>query len=83
MKEINARVELEAEYILATQGTIRSTADYFGVSKSTVHDDLSRRAKLLLLPEVNSKLARLFDINLAERASRGGKAYKEKVLHHA
>ena len=73
------RVILLANYIIDTKATVRQAAAKFGVSKSTVHKDISER-----LPELNKNLALLakavLDENKAERHIRGGKATKEKYL---
>ena len=62
-----------AVYIIENKATVRSAASRFGVSKSTVHKDLTER-----LPRVNPGLYRqvrqLLDINKAERHIRGGLA---------
>ena len=66
-----------AEYIIEHKATVRSAALQFGISKSTVHKDLTER-----LPRVNPALYRqvrlLLDINKAERHIRGGLATKKK-----
>lgn len=66
-----------AEYIIEHKATVRSAALQFGISKSTVHKDLTER-----LPRVNAALYRqvrlLLDINKAERHIRGGMATKKK-----
>jgi putative DeoR family transcriptional regulator (stage III sporulation protein D) len=58
---------------------VREAARQFGVSKSTVHKDLTER-----LPRVNPKLAsdvkRILDVNKAERHLRGGEATRRKFL---
>lgn len=73
------RVILLANYMIDTKATVRQAAVKFGVSKSTVHKDISDR-----LPELNKNLAKLakavLDENKAERHIRGGKATKEKYL---
>ena len=67
---IEERAIKTAEYIIETKATVRQTARKFGVSKSTVHKD------------VTSRLARkVLDINKQERHIRGGLATKEKYLH--
>ena len=69
-------VEL-GEYIVENKATVRSAARKFGVSKSTVHKDVSerlRRCNLSLYREVQKVL----DHNKAERHIRGGLATKEK-----
>ena len=70
-----------AVYIIETGATVRSAAKHFGISKSTVHKDLSQR-----LPQCNKLLfqqvRRILDENKAQRHIRGGLAtqlkYKQK-----
>jgi putative DeoR family transcriptional regulator (stage III sporulation protein D) len=66
-----------AKYIMDTKSTVRETARVFGVSKSTVHKDVTER-----LPRVNPSLAeevkKVLEYNKAERHIRGGKATREK-----
>ncbi|MGN0798476.1 MAG: sporulation transcriptional regulator SpoIIID [Christensenellales bacterium] len=74
---ITSRVFAEADFILKSNGTVRSVAKCFGVSKSTVHNDLSKKLKRLnnsLYEKVNI----LLKFNLAERHIRGGEATKKK-----
>lgn len=65
------------EYIIEHQSTVRDAAAVFGVSKSTVHKDLTA-----LLPKLNSGLYRevraVLDLNKEERHLRGGEATKRK-----
>ena len=67
-------------YIVETNATVRQTAKKFGVSKSTVHKDITER-----LPQVNRALAlcarKVLDVNKSERHIRGGLATREKYLH--
>ncbi|HKM33779.1 MAG TPA: sporulation transcriptional regulator SpoIIID [Lachnospiraceae bacterium] len=69
-----------ANYIIESNATVRQTAKAFGVSKSTVHKDVTDR-----LIQINPTLARqarcVLDINKSERHIRGGLATKEKYLH--
>jgi putative DeoR family transcriptional regulator (stage III sporulation protein D) len=69
-----------AIYIIENKATVRQTAKAFGVSKSTVHKDVTSR-----LMQVNPALAKeargILDINKSERHIRGGLATKEKYLH--
>ncbi len=68
-----------AEYILETAGTVRSAAAWFGVSKSTVHKDITERLRKVspaLYKEVQQVLAK----NKAERHIRGGEATRVKYL---
>lgn len=68
-----------AVYIIETGATVRTTAQHFGISKSTVHKDLSQR-----LPCYNKGLYRqvrsVLEQNKAQRHIRGGMATKEKYL---
>ena len=43
--DIYARVVKEGEYMLENTATVRATANHFGLSKSTVHTDLTKRLK--------------------------------------
>ena len=66
-----------AVYIIENRATVRAAAKKFGVSKSTVHKDLTER-----LPHVNpglySQVRVLLDLNKAERHIRGGLATRRK-----
>lgn len=80
MKEyIEERAVEIANYIIESNATVRQTAKQFGISKSTVHKDVSDR-----LNYINPKLARevrkVLDINKSERHIRGGLATREKYL---
>ncbi len=70
-----------AHYIIEHNATVRQTAKQFGISKSTVHKDVTER-----LNQINPSLAgetrKILDINKSERHIRGGLATKEKYLHH-
>ena len=65
------------EYITEHHSTVRDAASIFGVSKSTVHKDITT-----LLPKLNAELYRevraVLDINKEERHLRGGEATKQK-----
>ena len=79
---IEERVLDIAGYIIESNSTVRETAKRFGVSKSTVHKDVSER-----LAQINPALAqevrKVLDVNKAERHIRGGQATREKYLHLA
>lgn len=74
---IRKRVLEVCNYMLDTEATVRQTAQVFGVSKSTVHKDLTER-----LPAINKELAAkakvVLEQNKAERHLRGGEATKQK-----
>ena len=75
--DMEARACDLAEYLLANNATVRAAAKQFGVSKSTVHKDLSER-----LPLANRALylsvREILDQNRAERHIRGGLATRKK-----
>ena len=66
-----------ANYIIENKSTVRTAAKKFGVSKSTVHKDVTER-----LNKINSRLAAqvrsVLDENKSERHLRGGMATKKK-----
>ena len=64
-------------YILENRSTVRATAKKFGISKSTVHKDVSERLKTED-PELYSKVKDILEINKQERHIRGGLATKRK-----
>lgn len=66
-----------AEYIIENKATVRAAAKQFGISKSTVHKDLTERLKTVN-PALYREVRRLLDINKAERHIRGGMATKRK-----
>lgn len=68
-----------AEYIVKHKATVRDTAKRFGISKSTVHMDVSQRLKKVN-PMLYSEVRKILDINKAERHIRGGMATKQKFL---
>ncbi|HOQ16722.1 MAG TPA: sporulation transcriptional regulator SpoIIID [Defluviitaleaceae bacterium] len=71
-----------AKFIIGSNATVRETAKKFGISKSTVHKDVTER-----LEKINPKLAlearKVLEINKAERHLRGGMATREKYLSMA
>jgi putative DeoR family transcriptional regulator (stage III sporulation protein D) len=76
---IEQRVLEISNYILETGSTVRQVAKIFGVSKSTVHKDITER-----LPHLNRFIFREIKIvlekNKAERHLRGGEATRQKYL---
>lgn len=74
---IDERAVSLAQYIIDSKDTVRGAARKFGISKSTVHKDVSER-----LLKINSALAKevreVLDENKAERHIRGGMATKLK-----
>ena len=71
------RAEELAEYIIATGATVRQTAKRFGISKSTVHTDITVRL-MKSEPDLYEKVRTVLDINKGERHIRGGEATRRK-----
>lgn len=67
-------------YIIDSNATVRQTAKRFGVSKSTVHKDVSERLTYINPPLAN-EVRKVLDVNKSERHIRGGMATREKYLH--
>ena len=76
---IQRRVMEISNYIIESSATVRQTASVFGVSKSTVHKDVTERLPLLN-DVVAAKVRHILDNNKAERHLRGGEASKRKYL---
>lgn len=76
---IEHRVLEITTYILETKSTVRQVAKVFGVSKSTVHKDITER-----LPDINPFYARqikkILEENKSQRHLRGGEATRKKYL---
>ncbi|MBO5486798.1 MAG: sporulation transcriptional regulator SpoIIID [Eubacterium sp.] len=73
-----------AQYIVEHNATVRQAASQFGVSKSTVHKDVTERL-LRINPSLAAQARKILDINKSERHIRGGLATKDKYLrekHH-
>ena len=71
------RAERLAQYIIENRTTVRAAAQKFGISKSTVHKDISER-----LPQFNrvlyQQVKEVLEVNKAQRHSRGGIATRKK-----
>lgn len=81
MKEyIEERAIGVANYIIEHNATVRQAAKQFGISKSTVHKDVTERL-LLINPGLAKSARKVLDVNKSERHIRGGMATKEKYLH--
>ena len=76
-EELEKRACEVAVYMIETGATVRAAARHFGISKSTVHKDLSTRLK-----QYNNALylqvRQVLDLNKQERHIRGGMATKRK-----
>ena len=79
-ENLEQRAEELALYLIENRTTVRDAAKKFGISKSTVHKDISER-----LPHFNRALylqvKEVLDVNKAQRHIRGGMATREKYQH--
>lgn len=73
----NDRAVILGRYILEHQTTVRAAAQHFGISKSTVHKDVSERLPYLQ-PELAAQVHAVLVKNKEERHIRGGLATKRK-----
>ena len=77
--DIKLRVIKEAEYIATTGQTLRKTAEYMGISKSTVHKDMSKRLKYIDR-DLYDTVRKVTEENKSLRHIRGGEATRDKYL---
>lgn len=77
---IEERAVTLAHYIIDSKDTVRGAAKKFGISKSTVHKDVSERLKKIN-PNLAKEVRGILDDNKAERHIRGGMATKLKYSH--
>ena len=75
--DIEERAVRLAEYITENRATVRAAAKKFGVSKSTVHKDITERLEGVS-QELYSQVRSLLELNKAERHIRGGMATRRK-----
>lgn len=71
------RCEILAEYMIENKATVRKTAYRYGVSKSTVHKDVTEKLKKIN-PALYLDVKVILDTNKAERHIRGGEATRVK-----
>ena len=76
-KQIEERAVEVANYIIENNATVRETAKKFGISKSTVHKDVTERLGRID-PLLASQARKILEINKAERHIRGGMATRDK-----
>ena len=76
---IDERARDLAVYILEHRATVRSAAKHFGISKSTVHKDVTERLKYVS-PGLWAQVRTILLENKAQRHLRGGEATRRKYL---
>lgn len=79
MRTLDKRTVILGEYIVEHGSTVRDTAKSFGISKSTVHKDVSKRLKSIN-PGLYGEVKKVLEHNKAERHIRGGLATKQKYM---
>lgn len=77
---IEERAVEVANFIITSNATVRETAKKFGISKSTVHKDITDRVESIN-PQLAKDVRKVLEVNKAERHIRGGMATREKYLH--
>jgi putative DeoR family transcriptional regulator (stage III sporulation protein D) len=77
--DIEERVVAVGQYISESKATVRQAAKKFGVSKSTIHKDVTERLQRIN-PGLAAEARQVLDINKSERHIRGGMATREKYL---
>ena len=77
---ISERAITIGRYMVKHRSTVRSAAKKFGISKSTVHKDISERLGRIN-PQLAAEAKKLLDTNKAERHIRGGIATKSKYMN--
>ena len=74
------RCEVLAEYVIENNSTVRACASRFGISKSTVHKDITHALKRVNNP-LYLEARKVLEQNKQERHIRGGEATKRKYTH--
>lgn len=74
------RCEVIAEYVVDNGATVRNAANFFGMSKSTVHKDLTQKLKYYN-KNLYFAVKAVLDLNKSERHLRGGEATRKKYLN--
>lgn len=78
-QSVKNRSIILGEYIKETKATVRHTAKVYGISKSTVHKDVTVRLRYED-PVLYKEVRRVLDKNKEERHIRGGIATKQKYM---
>ena len=79
---IEERAVEVAKFMIHTNATVRETAKKFGISKSTVHKDITDRVERID-PELAKSVRAVLEVNKAERHIRGGNATRDKYREEA
>ena len=79
MNKSKKRCEIIGEYIVKTGTTVRDAAKQFGISKSTVHKDVTGALKTKNVSLYES-VRKILDLHKEERHIRGGEATRRKYM---
>lgn len=71
-----------AAYLIENKTTVRGVASHFGISKSTVHKDITHELKHIN-KDMYQQVKEILDTNKRERHLRGGEATKQKYINRA
>ena len=77
---LEERASMLGEYIIESKATVRKAAQKFGISKSTVHKDVSQRLKYIN-PKLYKEVKSILELNKSQRHIRGGMATKKKYIN--
>lgn len=77
--DIEERCEKMARFLIENKSTVRETAKRFGISKSTVHKDLTDKLYKINISLYN-EVDKILQTNKLERHIRGGEATRKKYL---
>lgn len=77
---IEERCVILAKYLIENRATVRSVARVFGVSKSTVHKDVTQTLKNVDI-DLYERAKDILEINKSERHIRGGEATRTKYIN--
>lgn len=77
LRDNKERCEAFAEYVIETGATVRACANHFGISKSTVHKDLTTKLRYIN-KNLYEQVGKILALNKSERHLRGGEATKRK-----
>lgn len=72
---------MEKKKVQENNATVRQTAKKIGISKSTVHQDVTERL-LKINPSLAKETRKILDVNKSERHIRGGLATRKKYKEH-
>ena len=79
VNSIKERCVILGRYLVENRSTVRAAANEFGISKSTVHKDVTQILKWVDV-DLYCKVKEVLDINKRERHLRGGEATRQKYV---